>query len=556
MFLVTGLALAPAVAIVIYNVATLRDSRTNEIHTNALKSAELAALELERIISGTDSVMTVMARSPVVARRDGVECSAFLERIVAGLPFLSSISVIGPDGIVWCMPEQPDTELYVGDRPYFIEAAQTDDRVTGIFTVSRITNRRVLPIARRYTTPEGALQGIVTGYIDLDWLQATIEERTHSPGSSLTIADRDGRILARTPAPEEFVGTVIPGPYQRLVNATEPGSEELVSQDGTRRFLGYYPVSVVPEGIYVSSGVSSDEAFAPLRHLALTGTVISLLGMATAFVLAAYTSRAFIVRPFEHLIETVDAWRTGEVQARSNMTPDDGEIGRVGFALDSFMDELLATRAARLEAEGERRLLAAELNHRIKNLLTLIQAVARQTFAHVTETDAVATFGARLRAMAAASDLLLEDQWQAAPLSKVVETSIAPFRDVRTDPFKVKGPSLLVYSGAALSMGMALHELCTNAAKYGALSVQTGHVKITWSVAEQNGEDMLTLVWAEHGGPAVAQPKRSGFGSMVIKQVLAQKISGQVDMELCKEGLVCRISAPVKALLSGHPHPS
>jgi two-component sensor histidine kinase len=552
-FLVTALALAPAVAIVIYNAVTLRDSRTAELHTEALRSAELAALELERIISGTDSIMTVMANSPVVARRDREECSAFLERIVTALPFLSSISIIGPDGTVWCMPERPDTALYVGDRPYFIEAVQTEDRVTGVYTIGRLTDRRVLPIARRYTDQDGVLQGVVAGYIDLDWLQAAIEERTYTAGSSLTIADRDGRILARTPSPEEFVGTVIPDPFQRLVNAPAPGTEELVSQDGTRRYIGYYPVAAVPSGIYVSAGVSSDEAFAPLRQLALTGILISVIGMAAAFALAAYTSRVFIVHPFERLIETVDAWRKGEVQARSRMTDDDGEIGRFGSALDSFMDELLAARAARLEAEGERRLLAAELNHRIKNLLTLIQAVARQTFANVSAKDAVTTFTKRLQSMAAANDLLLEDQWQAAPLGKVVETSIAPFRDSKNDAFKVHGPHIPVSSGAALSIGMALHELCTNAAKYGALSVQTGIVTITWTVGASDGEDLFMLVWAEHGGPVVTQPKRTGFGSMVIKQVLEQKISGQVELEFSAEGLVCRITAPVHGLMAGSP---
>jgi two-component sensor histidine kinase len=156
--------------------------------------------------------------------------------------------------------------------------------------------------------------------------------------------------------------------------------------------------------------------------------------------------------------------------------------------------------------------------------------------------------------MAASNDLLLENEWQAAPLSKVVESSIAPFRDARTDPFTLEGPCLLVSSGAALSLGMALHELCTNASKYGALSVQTGSVTVNWSVAQENGDEVLTLVWAEHGGPVVSKPTRSGFGSMVIKQVLEQKISGQVELEFSKEGLVCRIKAPVKALMASHPH--
>lgn len=548
MFVIAAVAFLPAVVIIVENVLTLRQTRTTEMHAQAWKAAELASLEIERILDGTESVLRVVIAAPVVARRDAPACVEFIERVIDSLPYLASITLIDSDGSVWCMPDRGPGSLNVADRPYFQDAMATDKRVTGVFTVGRRTGRLVLPVALRYETAEGEIVGVVAGYINLNWLQTTLDQRSFTPGSSLTIADRDGRILARRPEPERFVGTVIPDAFQRLVQASVPGTEDLTSQDGTRRIIGYFPAGNSPTGIYVSAGLAVDTVLAPIWRLALVGASISILGMLAALVIATYTSRVYIVRPFERLIHTIDAWRRGETQVRSRMSDDQGEIARVGIALDTFMDELLESRAARRRAEEQREMLAQELNHRVKNLLTLIQVVARQSFAETDAKDAVAAFGARLRAIADANNLLLDRDWQVALVPNLVETCIAPFRDGRTDQFRLDGPALPVSSGAALAFGMALHELCTNAAKYGALSVQTGRVDIRWAVSHSIDPPSFGLTWTETGGPPVSPPARTGFGSRVIRQVLEQQIGGAVDLTYAVTGVLCRITAPVAAL--------
>lgn len=544
-FLVTFLALLPAIAIVISNVLSLYESRTREVEAQALKNAELVHLEMERIVSGAENVLIVVANSLVVRRHDVADCASFAERVVTALPYLAGLTITDPDGTVWCLPSSISRSVYVGDRPYFQEAMTTSDRVIGVFTEDRATGRNVLPIALRYQGPDGTTAGVVAVYLDLGWLQTTIEEHSIAEGNSLTLADRDGRILARTPLPEKFVGTVIPDSFQRLVRAPSPGSEHVLSQDGTQRIIGYFPATYGRDRIYVSTGIALDTAFAMISRAAFDGLYIWIIGAVAAGLLAATISRNSIVKPFGRLVATIDSWRAGNVDARSGMTAAQGEIGQVGLALDAFMNELAQSRAARVKAEQQRDLMVQELGHRVKNLLTMIQAVARQTFSQVEDKDVVNIFSARIRSLAAANDLLLKGSQHAALLGHVIETSIGPFRDKTSDQFVLSFPKLDLSSSATVALGMALHELCTNAAKYGALATKAGSVLISADVSEDGN---FSLIWTERGGPPVVPPSRIGFGTKVIRQVLEQSISGSVEVDYAESGLVCRITAPLASV--------
>jgi two-component sensor histidine kinase len=384
------------------------------------------------------------------------------------------------------------------------------------------------------------------GYIDLSWLQGQIEERTHGPGNSLTIADRDGRILARHPEPDRFVGTLIPPNFQRLVQAKTPGTEEVLSQDGTRRIIGYVPASYKPEGIYISLGIAIDPAFAIVQTLATWGGVIISLGTFASFWLARRTARTFITRPFAELVRTINAWRQGQTDVRTGLSDRDADIGLVGQELDTFMDELLVARAERQRLETQRQLMSRELDHRVKNLLATVNAVARQTFGGSVAPEIFQKYHGRLQAIAAANSLLMEDKWQSAGFREVVEVSLEPFRDRKVDPFALEGPELACSSSASIAFGMALHELCTNAVKYGALSVPGGHVILTWRLPP--GTDDFEMVWQEEGGPAVPANPTAGFGSTVVTRVLAAQLEGTAHLDFRPDGLVCTIRCRAAAV--------
>lgn len=543
--LVTLLALVPAVVVVLWTVVFLHDARTQEIHAEALGNAELAYQEMERVLGGAEGVLRVIAQAPVVAAHNTDSCAEFVGRVLRALPYLASITISDPDGSVWCLPDPTESPLYIGDRPYFQDALRSSDLITGLFTVDRATGRNVLPIALRLGGSDGRVLGVVAAYPDLGWFQSIIEQRALPPGDSITIADREGRILARVPEPDRFVGTVIPDDFQRLVRASLPGSEELISQDGTKRIIGYYPPAYGKGDIYVSTGTSYDPAFALVNVAATSGLLILLVGAVAAGFLTAYTSRAYIVRPFNRLSETVEAWRSNDTEPRSLLTKEDGEIGTLGMLLDSFMDELVASRAARRKAEDQRVLMALELNHRVKNLLTLIDVVARKTFSDLDAKDEIRTFSARLHSIAAANDLLLEGNSHATSLRQVVEASTKPFHEGHSAQFQIEGPDLELPSGSTVALGMALHELCTNAAKYGALSTKEGRVSIKWSATAREDGPGFELLWQETGGPPVSPPKRTGFGSVIVQRALEQSIKGRVEVSFDRTGFSCRINAPL-----------
>jgi PAS domain S-box-containing protein len=199
----------------------------------------------------------------------------------------------------------------------------------------------------------------------------------------------------------------------------------------------------------------------------------------------------------------------------------------------------------RRNAEAQRDLLVQELEHRIKNTLTMVQSIADQTFRNSGLDPSVQqAFAARLVSLSNVHSVLTERSWDSADLYEIIAASIGPHRTPGKERFAIGGPILRLGPRPAVALSMAVHELCTNATKYGALSTDTGQVEINWSV--DHGE--FRWVWREKGGPAVAVPKQTGFGSRLIERSLAAQLSAQVRMSYEPGGLVCTIDAPLNAI--------
>ena len=195
-------------------------------------------------------------------------------------------------------------------------------------------------------------------------------------------------------------------------------------------------------------------------------------------------------------------------------------------------------------AEEQQALLVNELNHRVKNTLATVQSLAMQTFRN-TEGNEYArnTFAARLAALSDAHDVLTSSSWMSASMREVVTRATRAFRSV--DRLHVSGPDARIAPKQALALSMALHELLTNAAKYGALSNETGHVGIDWKTRANGRDSAIEVTWTETGGPPVAEPTAKGFGSRMIERHLANELGGEVSLEYRKEGVVCRMTAPL-----------
>ena len=197
----------------------------------------------------------------------------------------------------------------------------------------------------------------------------------------------------------------------------------------------------------------------------------------------------------------------------------------------------------RKQAEVHRELLLDELNHRVKNTLAIVQSFANQTLRNATSMEEASEgLSSRLIGLAKAHDVLTREQWNGADLRDVVSAAVAAYTEGFQSPrFRFDGPGLRLRPKAVLAMSMALHELATNAVKYGALSTESGVVEIEWHVSG----DRFGLRWKESGGPRVQMPLRRGFGSRLVETGLAQDLGGDVTLDFAPSGVICVIEAPV-----------
>jgi two-component sensor histidine kinase/CheY-like chemotaxis protein len=198
----------------------------------------------------------------------------------------------------------------------------------------------------------------------------------------------------------------------------------------------------------------------------------------------------------------------------------------------------------RKRVEVHRVLLLNELNHRVKNTLATVQSIAAQSFRR-TSDDASArdVFEARLLALARAHDVLTNENWEGANLDEIVDKAIAPYRGGHPSRFQIRGPHVRLSARMALSLSMVLHELATNAVKYGALASDKGRIDMSW---QTNGQE-LYLEWLEADGPTVSPPRRKGFGSRLIEHGLAQELGGNATIEYRSTGVWCQITARLGA---------
>jgi PAS domain S-box-containing protein len=203
----------------------------------------------------------------------------------------------------------------------------------------------------------------------------------------------------------------------------------------------------------------------------------------------------------------------------------------------------------RKRTEEHVKLLMAEVNHRAKNLLAVVQAIAHQTSKYGDPATFAARLSDRIDGLAAGQDLLVRNQWQGVEVADLVEAQLAHFKDLIGTRVLIAGPPARLTMTAAQGIGMALHELATNAAKYGALSNLDGQVRIAWQVTAA-AQPAFSMSWREEGGPRVAAPTRRGFGQIVIGRMAEAAVEGRADIVFRETGLSWNLSAPVENALA------
>jgi two-component sensor histidine kinase len=197
-------------------------------------------------------------------------------------------------------------------------------------------------------------------------------------------------------------------------------------------------------------------------------------------------------------------------------------------------------------AAEHQRVLINELNHRVKNTLATVQSISAQTLRTAdTKADAREALEMRLLALSRAHDVLTRESWEGADLVEVIEKALEPYQSSGESRVHITGPHVRVTPRMSLALAMAMHELATNAVKYGALANKTGTIEVSWELQNGVAPPSLTLRWIEAGGPPVVAPRRRGFGSRLIERTLAHDLDGQVAITFPPTGVVCTVDAPV-----------
>jgi len=315
--------------------------------------------------------------------------------------------------------------------------------------------------------------------------QDLLEKQRPDRQWTVSLLDAKGIVFARAPNPSETFGKrASPSLYTEMFRSNE-AALPTVSLDGVALAAAYTRSGLT--GWTVAAGVAESSLIAPLwRNIAITSLIGGILLL---------TGLTFAVR--------------------------------------------MATTIARGEMLHD--LLIEELNHRVKNTLALMQAIAVQTFRSASREER-AKFEGRLGALAEAHNLLSQEKWAGSELKDVIARAVQPFLPNAPERIRMNGPAVPLSPRLAVVLSMIVHEIATNAAKYGALSNETGRVTLEWEVIADTPKPWLRLIWTEIGGPPVTAPVRRGFGSRLIERSARDQLGGEATVDFLPRGVVCTVT--------------
>jgi PAS domain S-box-containing protein len=346
--------------------------------------------------------------------------------------------------------------------------------------------------------PDGVIDGLISAAIDVSHIRSLEDERrrlTEELGAALQryeTALRGSRVTVFT--------------HDQDLRYTSISNDFLGRR--TDEIVGRSDLELLPEG--VSAGVSALKAAALDRG-------------------AAQDSEAHIAG------DGIDSWFDLHVEPLRDIR---GEIiGLTGAAVDITQ---------RKESEAHLRMLMREITHRSKNLLAVIQAMARQTARHAGSIEAfLEQFGARLQALATSHDLLVSGSWHGASLHDLVRLQLGPHVEREGSRISFGGPSVILKPEAAQSLGLGLYELASNALRHGALATPDGRVSIAWRRQLSSEGGGIELVWREKSDRPIQPPKRRGFGMVVLERHLTKSLDAEVELTFAPDGMVCRMQVPL-----------
>ncbi|MFH1341209.1 MAG: sensor histidine kinase [Pseudomonadota bacterium] len=351
------------------------------------------------------------------------------------------------------------------------------------------TTKRLIVTVEVPLIQEGEVVFDISFSPPISLFQSIIEKQRPNQDWTISIFDREGINFARVPNPQDTLGQRASPSLYAAMFRTEEATLTTVSLENVPLITSFARSSLT--GWTVAAGIAESSLVGPLwRNLAITsviGGLLLLIGL------------AFAVR--------------------------------------------MATAIARGEMLHD--LLIEELNHRVKNTLAILQAIATQTFRSASRIERE-KFEGRLGALAEAHNLLSQEKWEGSDLKDVIGRVLQPYLVSAPERLRMSGPNVPLSPRLAVVLSMILHEIATNAAKYGALSNDTGKVALDWEVMTEDVKPQLRLIWTESGGPHVTAPVRRGFGSRLIERSARDQLGGEATVDFLPHGVVYTVTCTLE----------
>jgi two-component sensor histidine kinase len=362
------------------------------------------------------------------------------------------------------------------------------------------------------------------------------------------VLDREGRILARSSRHQEFFGQLaadefisrLAGP-EDLIETTDLEGRRSVTAHHRSELSQWRAIVWVPDAV-LSTPVN--KVFYLTLFMAGLALALSLSAAVLAGRMIQHPARS-VVKAAKTLGEGRPVDVAPTLMREANIVVD---------ALAEASRTIAAREDALRESEQRTRFVMRELAHRSKNLLAIVQAMARQTARTAGDyKEFQERFGDRITSLARSQDLLVHHNWNGIGVADLVSTQLAPFIGADRSRLSVAGPAVILQPEAAQTIGMALHELATNASKYGALSIPSGRVHVDWELrTPADGDARFQMRWRELGGPVVEKPTRAGFGHSVVERMVAASLDGQAQLQWKPGGVVWNLDVP-STWLAGAP---
>lgn len=403
--------------------------------------------------------------------------------------------------------------------------------------VSGETQFTILAPARH----EGEVRYVLGYAPPKDAIQSIVAQTYRPDGWLAAVLDRNGTIVARSHDYEEFFGRPASAAFIERI-APVSGSTQSTDLQGRVSTTAWQTAKIRWKVVvWAPKDVLEQRTVYIARGLALAAFAALLTSL-----VASWLASRLIRGPAQRLVQAAQS--LGEGQKVQFAPTGMKEANAIGASLSKASELILRRESDLIASQAHTNLIMRELSHRSKNLLALVQAIARQSARASTNfAEFQPRFIERLQSLAMSHDLLVKTDWTSVPIRDLISVQMRTFIDKPDQRLKLTGDHLMLKPEAAQNLGMVFHELGSNAVKHGSLSTPNGVVHVEWRV-DNATPPMLTLRWKESGGPAVSVPTSRGFGTVIIEKLIPQSLSGEARMSWDADGFSWTLQAPISAI--------